>query len=502
MRQSSGHRYGGATVNSRDSRFNRYLTSWRAAILALWVGMACWGLSSPVMSSPDDNVHVALLYCEAGEATCDQPMAPRPTPCFAFQPQVTADCLQQPPSLSTAGVAEGRYPGLFPTVLSPLVGESVEGTVLRVRLFNVTLAVVVMAIALRASLSVLRPAALLAFGATLVPLGMFIIPSTNPSSWAISGAAALWAPLLSLAKSGVTRWRLSAVIAASLMIVGSRNEGWVLVALAASVALAANWPRGRWLLLPTGLAVLGATAALLRRRAGLETATTDAYRGPWEAFLLALTTPADAVGGAAVFPAPLGWLDTPIPTVVGVLTVGVVGALVFTGLGAMDRGKARMMMVYLVLSSVIIVVGWNTQFPSALQPRFALPVVIVGVGLVLLPAGRHRLRWTRLQGLFLAGALAFANSLALLSLSLRFTVGAIVETTIEPSPPFPGPLDLLRAGSVNWSLTPVPPFMAWVIGSVAFAWFIGWVMVRSWTLDLQADKQSAADHTPPTSGTF
>lgn len=255
------------------------------------------------------------------------------------------------------------------------------------------------------------------------------------------------------------------------MLLGSRNEGWVIVALISLLAIVAGSPGSRRWVAPAVLLALSALIALARDNPALEASASVGHRGPWEQLLLALTTPGDAVGGSAVFPAPLGWLDTPVPAVMSLLTVAIGGAMLLQGAGVMDRGKAFVLLVYTVLTALLIWVGWVTQFPSALQPRFASPALLVGMGVVMMPAGSRRLTLTRVQAGSVALGLSIANCLALLALTLRFAVGVSGETTIEPSVPFTGPMDLLRAGGADWALTPISPFIAWVVGSLAFGWF-------------------------------
>ncbi|MDQ1247068.1 MAG: hypothetical protein QG597_1438, partial [Actinomycetota bacterium] len=70
--------------------------SWRilaiaVATLSLWLGSAAWAVSSPVASSPDDDYHLAMIYCAGGKADCERGGA-RMRPCFAFSAAVTGDC--------------------------------------------------------------------------------------------------------------------------------------------------------------------------------------------------------------------------------------------------------------------------------------------------------------------------------------------------------------------------------------------------------------------------
>lgn len=449
---------------------------WAIAAIGFWLAMVGWAIASPVLSSPDENVHVALLACQANKANCDREEEPREYPCFAFRPDTTADCLPGTVPLSTAGVETGRYPGLYATALRPLVSDSVEGTVLRVRLFNATLALVVMLLSLKATREVIRPAVAVSFVVGLLPLGLFLIPSVNPSSWAIVGAAALWGPLFSLSQDGFRWVRAVAVSVAFLMLVGSRNEGWVIAAAIAGAALLAVRPAARRWSAPVVVLALSAMIAVFRTNPALEPGPVVGSRGAWEQLLMALSTPGDVFGATALFPAPLGWLDTPLPAVVGLLAYGSAAGLGMLGLGVMDARKARVVLGFGVVSGVLVLLGWVTLFPSALQPRIALPLAIVALGLLLLPARHHPVTLSRTQAVVLGVALSVGNTLALLALTLRFAVAPAADTTIEPSADYPGPLDLLDVGAVDWTLTPVSPFLAWLLASVAFAVFVAAVL--------------------------
>ena len=79
----------------------------------------------------------------------------------------------------------------------------------------------------------------------MVPLGFFLIASTNPSSWAISGVGGFWLALLTVAET--TGKRRAGAVAASIvlaaMAAGSRGDAAVYIAISCVVVLLLAWKK-------------------------------------------------------------------------------------------------------------------------------------------------------------------------------------------------------------------------------------------------------------------
>ena len=130
------------------------------------------------------------------------------------------------------------YPPVFYWMTSIFVSQDLELSTLLVRWFNALLFVGMLTITFLL-LPVKRRSALLA-SATLaiVPLGMFIIPSTNPSSWAILSAATLWIIMLGYFESrGPRKWGLAAsAVVATVIGAGARADAAIYAAVSIGVA--------------------------------------------------------------------------------------------------------------------------------------------------------------------------------------------------------------------------------------------------------------------------
>lgn len=214
----------------------------RARILAIVVPIAaliallCWGISSPPGSGPDDDYHMASIWCAAGiadgiceaGATAEERRLPAElldaARCFAFHPEQSASCDVAEGEMRTTergNWAVGAYPPVFYSVMSIFVGEDFSASIILMRSVNALLYVGILT-ALYFLLPTRQRVPLL-WGAaiTAVPLGLFLIPSVNPSSWAVLSATGLWVAMWAFfEQTGPRKWVLAGV-AASLVIIGA-----------------------------------------------------------------------------------------------------------------------------------------------------------------------------------------------------------------------------------------------------------------------------------------
>jgi hypothetical protein len=185
-------------------------------IIALVVSVGAWSYASPVGSDPDGNFHLASIWCGDGfkENQCAPPSkeseddipkvvtVPRAVAvangCRPMEAAYSASCTNE--LLLQADMTETRYnnagrlyPNGFYWTASHLVSTNIENSVERVRIMNVLLFVVLL-IAVNALLPIeLRRSLNTTHVLLLMPLGLFLIASNNPSSWAISGLGTFWA---------------------------------------------------------------------------------------------------------------------------------------------------------------------------------------------------------------------------------------------------------------------------------------------------------------------
>jgi hypothetical protein len=156
----------------------------------------------------------------------------------------------------------------------------------------------------------------------------------------------------------------------------------------------------------------------------------------------------------------LGWFDTPMPEVVGILSLAAFAAVVFTGLRRLSWRKAvalAMVAGGLVAVPLYVLYQSNVAVGSQVQPRYILPMLVIFAGVALFEANGLRIRFTPLQLWLVVAALSVAHALALHRTIRRFVTGVDV-TSVN-----------LNANIEWWWGGPVSPMLVWVAGSLAFS---------------------------------
>lgn len=459
-----------------------------------FIALLAWGLSSPVGSSPDDDFHLASIWCGAGdrEGVCEPadeagermlPVDVVTAACFAYKADESASCqgadFGAPSELLRAtdrgNFANALYPPVFYFVMSAFVGPNVEASVVGMRIFASALFLAVVA-GLFALLPVHRRSSLvLPLVLTVVPLGMFVIPSTNPSGWAVLSAGTLWIALVGYFETtGWRRFGLGAMAVLSTLIgAGARSDAAAFAGVAVGVALILSFrPTRRYFLsaiLPLALLVIAVafffsgsqSAAASGGLNGLPPVTLEALKS-----LLIVNTLNVPQLWAGIFGLwGLGWLDTGLPAAVWFAGLGVFVAAVLTGLRSMSlrKGITLALAFFAIWAFPMVLLVQSQAFVGEyVQPRYVLPLIVIFAGIALYSADRpaaDRVRtWslTRLQIAVVIGALALANAVALHANIRRYVTGADVYTpNLDSSPEW-------------WWPIAVSPMTVWGIGLVAF----------------------------------
>lgn len=458
----------------------RRTTTWVALPLLALVALLAWGFATPVGSSPDDDFHLPSIWCGLGErdGLCEQgseeltrlvPAAVAGEPCYARDAARDASCWSD----STELVETDRvntvhlYPPVFYATMSAFASTDVETSVLLMRGFNALLFVGLVTGVAALVPRPLRRSAVLPFAVTAVPLGLFVVPSTNPSSWAYLAAGVTW---LALYASTLVEGRrqiglaLLAVLAGFLGA-GARGDAGVYACLAVGIVAILSLRRDRRLVVPAVagavIAAVGALFYLSSTQGGqVSGGFSDGPGGPplgvWDTFRTVLEVPDLWIGAVGRWG--LGWFDVPLPALVPVLVWAVLSAAVFLGLG---KATPR------TLVAAVVALGALWGMPTLLhqqsgvlpgsfvQPRYLLPVLVLLVGVLTVATARGKVEWTRAQGVTGAVALALAAAVALFTTIRRFTVG--IETPVanlDGDPRWwwdvlaPTPLTVLVTGSL------------------------------------------------------
>lgn len=467
----------------------RRVAAWLATCLAALVALAGWSLASPPGSSPDDDYHLASIWCAQGvdqdhcravegDDTARQlPLLAGPAAtCFATDFTISGACQdtltdKTPQVVTSHGNWGGAYPPYFYQAMSWFVSADVPAAVLTMRLVNSLIAV-----ALVAGLAALlprrrRPLATLPLLLTSVPLSLSILASTNPSAWSVLGAAVLW-PALYVAYEE-TGWRRNALSAfavlAAFIGAGSRADGCLFVMMSVALVLIMRARHLRRAPVVTGAAVVSLLlAAVVFLGSGHNSALSEGFGAVEQTLtfsqlvlmnLSMLPTLWLGIFGSG----PLGrtgWLDTPFPPMIPLLTIAVWFPLLLQGrrqvfpaklVGVVLSGAALFVYPMYLLVQTGVVVG------AGVQPRYLLPLVVIFTGACLLGTRGVTARLSAAEYWVVVATLALAHSVALHVQIRRYVSGLDVSH--------------VRFGDDTewwWSSGPGPT-ATWLIASLAFA---------------------------------
>jgi hypothetical protein len=460
-----------------------------APIFAL-IALSAWVFASPIGSSPDDDFHLASIWCANGANTnaclpgpkSDERIVPseiKNSSCFAYRPNVSASCEQQylaagsKPTVTTSrGDFANNYPPVYYATMSVLVGPNIPVSVLLMRMLNVLLLV-----GITTGLFILlpihrRPTLLWAWLLTTVPLGLFLIASNNPSSWAITGIGSAWIALLGYFETtGRRRIGLGVLFGiAALMAVGSRGDSALYLVLSVLVVGGLTFSRARGYLLrailPVVMALAGVYFFLSSQQSavvatGLGSAPGDSAP-PVDATTLLFK---DLINvpqlWAGVFGTwNLGWLDTAMPAFVAFAGIVAFVGITYSGLTRLWWQKIVAVCVVLaalwLIPTYVLVKGQN-EVGQNVQPRYLLPLIVFFAGVLLLTRIGNPLPFARAQRYPVIVGLAIAQSMALYFNLHRYVEGAN------------GHGFNLDSDMKWWWSMPIAPMAVWAIGSVAFA---------------------------------
>jgi hypothetical protein len=424
------------------------------------LALGSWAIASPVGASPDEDVHLVSVWCSHGArpGICESPDATSAVvpaallsaPCYAYHPEQSAACQRQAPAQpamvrTTKGNFTGTYPPVFYWVDGFFVGHDVSTSVITMRIANLVLFVGVFVAVYLLLPTGLRRAQIIGTLLTVVPLGMFLIPSINPSGWAILCAATFLVSVLGYLTSEDRRRRVALGVLAALALLigaGARADAamYAIIAIAVAVILtarSATTPTRR-LAYPAALAVVAALAFLSAGQSSVVNpdASTASHFSAGRLVRDALDLPslwAGALGAPAPFnnnlPAwawGLGWLDTAMPAVVWVGAGAVYAAVLFTATAG--AGVRRMVAVGLVGLAAFLVPAYvqvlsDSPIGGWVQPRYVLPLLTMLAIVATVRLDGTAFRLTRGQRWIVLAVLAVANAAALFANVRRYVTG-------------------------------------------------------------------------------
>lgn len=460
------------------------------------VALGAWALASPVGASPDDDFHLASIWCGLGErdglceaaGQADEREIPADlggSACYAFDRTTSGACQgddfgETPLELNPTD--RGNFAGLYPPIYYAVAGvfatDAIEASTLAIRLANGVLFVGLLTLLAALLPAQRRVPAVLAVVVTVVPLSIFLLASTNPSSWAITSAAILLPALLGFFDTtGARRVGLGALAVLSAVIgSGARADAAIFAGLAVVAAVVIAFPQLRRapLLATLPAAILVLSIALYFSASQGDAVSTGLSEttppGPMQVLglLLAngLEVPSLWIGVFGTWG--LGWLDTPLPQFVWMAGTAVFVAVLWRSAASLNR---RTMIVAIGLLAaawafpMYLLIQTQAFVGAYVQPRYILPLLVMLAFVVLLDNGSPLPR----AGIAIGGAaLVLAHALALHTDIRRYTVG-LDQLVVN--------LDSV----VEWWWPVGPsPMTVWLVGSVAFAAVLAGLAWQIW----------------------
>lgn len=488
---------------------NGALGLWKIALMCslFWIALASWSLSLPVGVSPDEEFHQTMVYCSGKNVDPKCGISDKAVGhCYSMYPLSPAKCSEDKGLVFPASkrIAFSSYPPIYYKTMHLLVGKTLGDTTRKVRLANVTLAILMALLSVRLSHPNLRRAVAISWLICSVPLGIFFISSISPSSWAIISMAALWGPLLTLfcktqppfiVQNHRASWsviRILFIVFVMTLGLGSRNEPYILIPLIFLTTLT-YWYLGKkynWIAISKIFLCIGSAILLVLLFAPLADSLQAKYQymtnnafvvmaseyilsPKWKSFYMAVNTLLGTLALTGIPGSEIGTHDVPTPAIAGFLITMAFGGSFLLGLSWMDR-KKLVSLSFLIFSIIFIVSFlWSGATWDVYQSRYFLPILYPILGFALMPRSKMTKLYNRSQWLIVFSCAVLANSIMLLSAELRFIFGAVFLTTRYPlNKEFPdiNPARLYFADVPNWWLAPklMPPFFLWTVGSISF----------------------------------
>jgi hypothetical protein len=411
------------TVLIRTARWRVFFVSW--ALLSLL--SIAWSLATPIAASPDEPAHLVKAASVArGQLIGEQSplgqvvQVPRyvasthKETCFAFKPNVTADCASPLSGSSSEIIDSTTTAGLYNPIYYFLVGlpslvigdasglfamRAVSGI-----LTSLFLACTVM-VAWGWRKNTLP---MCAIAIATPPMIYFLCGSVNPNAVEVAATLAVFAAMLAIVLQPSTRLlstRSAIVLSGAVVAVNARGLSPIWVAIAVFVPLMlTNWATIRGLLRrrPVLVAIAGTTIASafalvwLLKTNSLAAAFDDntglrAYPGvgasPTTGFM---TTFRDTFDYAQSMVGNFGWLDTPAPSLTYFIWAVFAGLLLIAGISLL-RGRRLLFATFLVAAFLLV--------PPAIQGAY-----ITGGGMIW--QGRYDLPLFSMLAFGLAAVLA------------------------------------------------------------------------------------------------
>jgi len=427
---------------------------WSAlAAVAGLLTLLAWSGSSPVGSGPDDDFHNASIWCGQGfrDGLCEQGSQANSVlvpgtlvtnhQCFASQPNNSGLCQENYELVETtrANFVGAVYPPVYYWTMSWLASTDVVNAILGMRISNSILAVSLLWLTVAALPRALRRVPLLGYLVTSMPLGVFLTASINPSGWTFMSVLIFFASTLGFFSSAELTKRIffaAMAFLSFLMGAGAREDAPAYLLLAGAIAWFVSDSRqysNRSRIIFGSITSFGVIAFSI---AAFSSQSFIGYvlRGfDWygevtsigTTFRNVVTLPDLWVGSFGFWG--LGWLDTPMPSSVWVVTFGIFIALVFGSVKYFSRKQAiaaATVLFALALVPLYTLAVNGLIVGQIVQPRYLLPLVgLLAAVSLYRPESNLGFVLSRGQLWLIGGGLFVANAIALHTNFRRYLTG-------------------------------------------------------------------------------
>lgn len=436
------------TLNSKSI----FRIKWASiAIISAIITLSGWALSSPIGSSPDDDFHLPSIWCGQGfrdgicEQTNETDMVKVPVTtfansgCFAFNNELSGKCAYDPTLQAhpRVNLLTDLYPPVYYWAMSWFAGPDIPASTITMRLANSIFFVLALALIIISLPIHLRRVPILTFLITSVPLGVFLIASTNPSGWSYFSLIFFLSLFTAFLTSEHTksRWILGVLATIfSVMASGTRADSSVFVVAAIALAFLITFSRRVFSPINIGLSFfLIAIAAYFYFSIASGLGVVSGSLGNSESdpsttpsfFVTMAGIPNLWVGVFGV--SGIGWLDTPMPAIVWAITLGIFTSIMFSSVRwfSVKQGVAVGASLFILTAvPLFILVQSGLEVGQQVQPRYLLPLIaFVAASALYRTSVESGILLTKAQIVIIGVGLFVANAIALHLNIRRYTTG-------------------------------------------------------------------------------
>ena len=443
-----------------------------------------WAISTPISSSADDDYHLTSIWCNTfNDKYCTQinqetvlvpaelntDLIPEKytgwPPCYVTWPKSldSAQCLDL--IGNEKGVSQrfssGYEAKLFYKVMSFFVSSDVETSVFKMRIFNVFLAGALLWFALFSAPGFVSKGLKLSWVTTIVPVQIFFIASTNPSSWSISGLCTFWVypiifidklqmkhkigftPIVGAILSAISAMssRFDSIIYLVLMLIGICLYKYKTIKLLCEQIFISKYKLLSIVFVFTSLFMLGAIKVITDILTNLSNRDFS-KESPNPLTNILIETPSFLVallGGQEPrwiqfrgelgrdFTYGVGWLEFDLPSVVGIFNltaVILVLGISFSRISELSR-ICGTIFLFASLPIIIIYVRARSGFLEGqyFQPRYLAPYLTATIGISLTLFSKDEIKIPKFIKVLLMSLIGISCTISFQSIMARYVMG-------------------------------------------------------------------------------